>query len=302
VELKNLISHFPYFSSGEYWVYGYETLQPIEELSQHTIETSQYSIMFYSGVFDYLEKKSSTEAKKVDYKFHYSLSYEEVEKSKNTNWIFTLFRPNLLEAESIDKEIEGVISIFFGSGFINERIFTHKVSNTLELNFDLNKKKNNQNVLFEFEKSKISAIKNMNSRLQGFDIALRTSLQRSFVWISDALHSSGADSFLRLWIAIEIAFTTSNNTVRELRKRVSIAYQIENERVNQLINLGKLYGIRNTIVHKGGNPTISQKIIDCMFLLFVDLLDYKINGESEKKLILFLNNEEKTFEQIINNA
>jgi hypothetical protein len=80
--------------------------------------------------------------------------------------------------------------------------------------------------------------------------------------------------------------------VKELRERFAKANDLLNEQVNLHFALGRIYGFRKDIIHRGKNPRIDGNLLDLMYFMYRDLLYHQLTGQKNKQALSFIRQRE----------
>jgi hypothetical protein len=104
----------------------------------------------------------------------------------------------------------------------------------------------------------------------GSDVRARVEL--SLRWYEPGMYSSGIDSFLRLWIAIETLCMPSTTDIRPLIELLAHAYSLTERDVRTRYQIGRVFGLRGLIVHKGSRSPVHSHLLDYLAAIYADAL------------------------------
>lgn len=295
--INEVINLFPEYKESELIISGYDTQSNIANANLTRYFGCDFSVLFYCGELTYISSEGFGDIDLVDGQLRYSLGVTQFGKSKSSYWIITIYEKK--KHNEYHKEIEGIISTIYGKDFLNKKIFTqecYRDQSTFSTPAFLNPY---YRVTENITEEKIRYMNVFEQWLYRLDENEMASIIRSMAWLSEASKTYGSDSFLRMWIALEIGFTKTDNTVKELREKIARANDIVNEKVDAIFCLGKMYGVRKEIVHRGKNPPIDGSILDIMYYLFTDLLYFKLAGQKYKKALGYIKEKQINLNAIL---
>ena len=107
--------------------------------------------------------------------------------------------------------------------------------------------------------------------LEGLEDKDRNRADLAIRWFSDAMTSSGVDSFLRMWTALETLAMPDTTNVRPMNELLSRAYKISATEASSTFHVGRICNLRGDILHQGLRPPV-HKIAKYMQSLFEDVL------------------------------
>jgi hypothetical protein len=94
----------------------------------------------------------------------------------------------------------------------------------------------------------------------------------SLRWFSMATYDSGIDAFLKYWIALETLAMPDDTNIKPLREILAKASSIETQKIDDSFGIGRIYGLRSDIVHKGLQVTLDIPFLFYMSRLYSDVL------------------------------
>jgi hypothetical protein len=106
--------------------------------------------------------------------------------------------------------------------------------------------------------------------------ALSPEVQRrvelSIRWYEAGVCSSGVDSFLRLWVAIETLGMPSTTDIGPLINLLARAYGVSAAEIRRHYQIGRIFGLRGSIVHDGHRGPIHGHLLDFLAAVYADAL------------------------------
>jgi hypothetical protein len=104
------------------------------------------------------------------------------------------------------------------------------------------------------------------------DARARDRVLLSLGWFAQAFESSGVDGFLKYWIAFEALGMSDASNIRPLNEALERAYGIPASEVETCYGVGRIFGFRSLIVHRGETPSIHGSLLDYLEALYRDVL------------------------------
>jgi hypothetical protein len=121
------------------------------------------------------------------------------------------------------------------------------------------------------------------ARVAASDPPTRNRLHLALHWFEAALRSRFMDSFLKIWIALEVLGMPDGTNVRPLNEALASAYGFSVREAAEEFGLGRIQGARSRIVHDGVVIPIHQSLELYMQALFVDILYEMLGLSSEQR-------------------
>lgn len=118
----------------------------------------------------------------------------------------------------------------------------------------------------------IDLIKQAGKTLAAADLYRRERYVMALRWFHQALYGGGIDSFLRYWIAVEAISPMTNSDIAPLVRALADGYGIAVGDFKKRYGIGRIYGLRNRIVHQGSRRPVHHRLLDYLGALFVELL------------------------------
>ena len=178
------------------------------------------------------------------------------------------------EAKKATAIYSGLLSILWGQNAVFRRLFD------IVINFRQQKwnafspqirepksfpKPDISSTRIEFTLSVVDAIE----RLPEFE---KKRVELSLQWYFSGLESMGLDAFLKTWFAVEALGFDERENIEKLNMSLSQAYGISVQDAKTKFQLGKLYGFRNRIVHRGEIYPIELILNVYLEALYSDIL------------------------------
>jgi len=109
-------------------------------------------------------------------------------------------------------------------------------------------------------------------RLSGLPTADRGRVELSLGWIEQSQRGMNtSDSFVKAWIALEILAMPDWETLTPMNEALAKAYGIGLDDARQLFEVGRLFGLRGSILHQG-RTAVDARLIAYAAGLYEDLL------------------------------
>jgi hypothetical protein len=129
----------------------------------------------------------------------------------------------------------------------------------------------------------LTAVANAARAIEGLPGGKRDRTKRSLRWFADALQSDGADAFLKLWTATEMIAMPNSGKIDLLCRIVGDVYAMREDNARRAYKLGKLYDIRNAIVHAGKYEDLGYPIVAYLESVYVDVALQTLGQPSLKR-------------------
>ena len=284
---------------------AYQTRSGIEDFSGGRIITPIVLVLFYVGPLTFDQSIAQPGVEIVDGNPRISFGTTEFGKTSNSRWIL-LFRPEEPnQSPELEKSLEGLLRFSVHPRLLLAKIFT-KVFNlqSLEQSFSSHSLLNPFLMGPEtFTKKTILAINNALERIESLPPEEYELVIRALRWLNDAFDDTDKwDSFLKIWIAIEMAFIRKSQAPSLLKKIIIQAYGISEEEANHYFAPGRIYGLRKRIIHNGELPNFNSMLPDMLSDLFRDLLAWRLTGSCPQIALTQMKNNGMTFKKLIENS
>lgn len=96
-------------------------------------------------------------------------------------------------------------------------------------------------------------------------------IQLSLRWFHDALRDQGVDAFLKYWVAMETLAMPDDTNISPITASLARAYSQSVQTTANEFKVGRLFGIRSRIVHKGDLGGIHAQLEDYVGALYFDV-------------------------------
>lgn len=100
----------------------------------------------------------------------------------------------------------------------------------------------------------------------------RNRLRLSLRWFESGLFDSGVDALLDFWIALETLSMPDTTDIRPINESLARAYSCSLDEARVRFEVGRIYGLRNQIVHAGSRTAIHASLLSYIEAVYVDVL------------------------------
>jgi len=121
--------------------------------------------------------------------------------------------------------------------------------------------------------TQLAGLDAMARAVASLDEHLQNRVRLSLRWFERANRSTGTDSFLQFWIAIETLAMPDTTNIKALAGTLAGHYRIAQSDAMAKYGIGRLYGLRGRIVHDGERPPLSGALLDLVAAIYVDALN-----------------------------
>ncbi len=128
------------------------------------------------------------------------------------------------------------------------------------------------------DQSRIDECRDIDARIKKMAVPERNRTKLGLRWYHDAKNETGGKAFLQFWIAFEVVFMPKTSDIRPIKKLLAEAYEMSISETSSTFHIGRIYGLRNAIVHGGYSKPLSSDLLTLVDLLFQDVFLYKILG------------------------
>lgn len=119
--------------------------------------------------------------------------------------------------------------------------------------------------------------------IEALPLLNRGQVRLSLRWFDDAKRSRGVDAFLRFWFALEILAMPDTTNIHPLRETLAQAYGISSTEVESIFGIGRLFGLRALIVHRGARIEIPPLLLTFIAGLYLDVLAQRLGAQSPRR-------------------
>lgn len=133
----------------------------------------------------------------------------------------------------------------------------------------------------DISENRLRTIENALSKIEKQDKFIKNQIKLSLHWLKSAVFSSGVDAFTKYWIALEVLGMPDTTDIKPINESLSKIYELSLEETIDHFLVGRIFGLRCRILHKGQEIPIHQNLQDYLEALYVDLLFNKLDMPSE---------------------
>lgn len=299
IGVEDIVADVPEYSDKELTIVGYDTLADISRLSSRTYAFGSFAIHFLEGELRFADVPEHGRVELVDGVPAITFGQMNFGQVRASNWIVFLIPKSLRPEHEQIATIEGYVRLVFGRNSLDHQVFKqqfaagqHTLSSAVVMNPFFR-------IAFPFSEQNLGSLQFLEKLIDSGTLEAQDRLKRSLGWYTSAVSSNGVDSFLRIWIAIEMLFTNSEYVVNELAKKVAEAYKIEAVEAKEKFQLGKLFGLRSLIVHRGSTDGFNDAVVDVLSFLYFDLLVFELNKEHSRRAEEFLSAKSTTMKELL---
>lgn len=189
------------------------------------------------------------------------------------------------------QELVGMLVVFCGTN----SVFQHIADNVLDIGTDqlttFSEPRRNPMSLPEADVSDeaLDLVKSSDAAVALRGAGDRERIGLALRWLHMATFDSGVDAFLKGWLAIETLGMPDTTDIRPIQESLVRAYELRGwQEAEARFRIGRLYGLRSVIVHKGALAPVHSQLLDYQRAIFVDvfreLLDLPGRGEAQRVL------------------
>lgn len=232
-----------------------------------------------------------SEKVKVNIEDQFRLENPKQRIAEPGKYLFVIFLCESFEADVNPQEVCAILSIAIGKNVIHNYVFDSfhyiKSSGTITTSpINMGKYKERQNV----NKVNIELTKTIDRKIYRLDNRNRARIEMSLRWYYKALFEDEiVDAFISYWIAIETVVKEKGSDISIIIGKLKSIYGKEVMEEYENFQVNKLFGIRSAIVHNGKSKSLPLSILEFLNSIYIDLLLYNLNIETEKRLIKFQN-------------
>jgi len=122
----------------------------------------------------------------------------------------------------------------------------------------------------------LAFLNDLHLALDRLDGVQRNRVELSLLWFFKAQKNHGVDSFLMYWFTLEALAMPGSAKVSALETALANAYAISLDEARRRFRMGRLYGLRGGIVHRGVQPSVHARLLEFMAAVYWDLLLDKV--------------------------
>ncbi|MDA9774479.1 HEPN domain-containing protein [Saprospiraceae bacterium] len=109
-------------------------------------------------------------------------------------------------------------------------------------------------------------------------------------WFLKSFGFSPTDGFLATWIALETLCMDSSSNIAPIKQTLINAYAFENDEVNSIFNIGRVYNLRNEIAHNGHLIEFEIAFLTFVSYIYEDCLNQILGLDCKRKAMRLLEN------------
>lgn len=117
--------------------------------------------------------------------------------------------------------------------------------------------------------------------ISSLDEPVKKRYRLSLRWFISALNDNGVDAYLKYWIAIETIAMPDTTNIGDIKKIIAQAYNLSLNEVEEKFKIGKIFGLRGSIVHDGNFVPIHGQLLKYIEALYIDILFQHLNFPCE---------------------
>jgi hypothetical protein len=125
-------------------------------------------------------------------------------------------------------------------------------------------------------------LKALDSALLAQPPDVRERLRLALRWYTGALGDHGVDAYLKFWISLEIMAMPSTE-IQPVNQHLARAYGMPLAEVQETFAVGRLFGLRSRIVHKGWAEGLDGLLLDYLEAVVGDVLCAVLNQPCLRK-------------------
>lgn len=132
----------------------------------------------------------------------------------------------------------------------------------------------------DFSRQNLRALTSASRGFIDLKGAERNRVELALHWHAEAIASAAPDQFLKHWIALEALGMSERENIRPLNISLADAYGISLKEVQDRFGVGRIFGFRSKIVHRGERLPVHGVLDRYVEALFRDILFQKLGIES----------------------
>jgi hypothetical protein len=282
------------------WIRSYRIFRiPMESIKKiETINLSDVKAVILPGILHYLDTKQSRieHVTETDWPVNL-LNVKEQDTFPGVYLI--LLTPSTVDGNEIAdaviekrlKEVVGLLMVLNGRNIAFEHIYDNII--TFEGNKISATSQVTENPLVFpapiISSENFNKIKAADTAIQSMPPNEKNRILLSLHWFESAMRSSKVNSFLSFWIALETLGMEDTN-IRPLNKSLAQIYSLPSHvDANNKFGLGRIFGLRSRIVHKGHIVPIHQNLQRYLETLYTDIFLAKLGLEPNRYAEIELN-------------
>lgn len=133
--------------------------------------------------------------------------------------------------------------------------------------------------------------------IEGLSEPDRNCVNLSLRWFEQGSYTSGVDSYLSYWIALETLSMYGTN-IKPVNDLLAQAYGVSYQEASARFHIGRLFGLRGRIVHEGARVAVHSGILQYISAVYVDCLLQKLEFDCLGKTVAVLESGEFNYSLI----
>jgi hypothetical protein len=138
--------------------------------------------------------------------------------------------------------------------------------------------------------------------LQTLSENMQNRVKLSLRWYGKSLREQAIDSFLSVWIAIEVIGMPDTSNVRPVIESLANIYQLDYQTAVVRFRFGRIHNFRSKIVHDGKMFIIHSLLTQYLEAIYIDLLIQTLNLPQERRTEKVLNHQLFDLETFLNQS
>ncbi|HOX20369.1 MAG TPA: HEPN domain-containing protein [Gemmatimonadales bacterium] len=108
--------------------------------------------------------------------------------------------------------------------------------------------------------------------IQRFGVSERNRISLALHWHAQAIQEDGVEGFLKAWIALEVLAMDDTTDITPICESLGRAYGLTGVEARDRFLVGRLFGLRSRIVHRGRTPDLPDAVNMYLQSIFSDVL------------------------------
>jgi len=290
------------WTTRDVYVTAYQTVAEIGDLSEKVAALNGALILLREGELTYDNSSGESEIEIVDGRIHIGIGEINFGTSKNSRWLLIVYPDPPLADEMPLKSVEGLLRVAVHEHLLYRKAFSNKLPVKGTGYGVYGPSILNPHLLgpTQLTQHALDVIEDANRKISSLPHPDRTLYIRSLRWINDAIEArDNTDSFIKAWIAIEMAFIRKDRAINVLRNVVKSAYGFSKGEEESLFSLGRIYGLRKRIVHNGESAGFDTRLRAFLIALYRDLFAWRLGGNCPRLAVALLMKEQISVRDLV---
>jgi len=278
-------------ATSSVWVRGYRMMRvPPDQLKgAQTLDLGNVRTVFFRGTFNYLDTSAEVPKTGQENVIHMgSLSAATAPKDA----YLILLSPHAVDGQAgSEQRTRDMISSaagFLGLMSGHNIIYTHLFDNIAKADGTGNSAFGKGVIVpttlpaTDLGELRLKKFSEVSAALESLPEADVRRIKLSLRWFNRSEGVGGIDEFVSRWIALETLAMPDDTDIRPANESLARTYGITYEQAVENFFLGRLFGLRSRIVHKGETPAIHSKLLDYLSALYRDIFNETLKLPSER--------------------